>query len=101
MYNFILKNYKKIQLFQSPGHPLMVFFIELLNQILIKIDLSYKNKLIQNIKENYYIQPNEIFFIKKNIYDKLNLQFNTTEDDSILKDLCNNSLSVWETKSIT
>lgn len=101
MNNFILKNYKNIQLFQSPGHPLMVFFIELVNQILIKIDLSYKKKLIQNIKENYYIQLNEFYIINKNIYSKLKLQFDTTEDDLILKDLFNNSLSVWETKSIT
>jgi len=101
MYNFVLKNYKRIQLFQCSGHPLMVFFIELVNQILIKIDLSYKNQLIQNIRENYYIQSNEIYFLNKNICDKLNLEFNTTEDDLILEDLFHNSLQVWETKSIT
>lgn len=72
MFEYVKNNYKKKRLFQNRGHPNMLFFIELTNQLLQK--LGY-NENLDGIYENFFLNSVQVCVIYEPIKNILKLEF--------------------------
>jgi Polysaccharide biosynthesis enzyme WcbI len=73
LFEFIKNNYKSIKLFENPSHPRNIVFVEIVEQILKKIDINYSNLK----KNNISYHSNQIYPIFNEIKETLNLEFDT------------------------
>lgn len=72
MYDFVLINYKKIKLFENHAHPRGLFFVEMCNQLLTKLNYD---KINSDFYDNFTMHGNQISLIYDQTKEILELEF--------------------------